>query len=147
MVAAVKKERKGSGGSSGSAKYDPAEPTEDIDDEARYNEPYNRIGDDVLDYSPNIDFISGNICNIGKCATALWVAADGDRPGKRPVLSAQLPPVYFISGRSRRDAMSIDSKILITLLFLLSLTITSRPKTRLILKTGQAGAGNGRLVT
>ena len=74
-------------------KYDPSEPTDDVDMtvEKPYNpedEPYNPENDENCDdkmlesYSPNIIFISGNICKNGSWVVATVVSNDREGQGE-----------------------------------------------------------------
>ena len=125
--------------------YDPADPTDDVDDTAGkpYNQdlkedvPYNPEMDENSDdkmlesYSPNIIFISGNICKFGSWMAATVVSHGREGRGKEPALDIQKPFSYSISGGSRRIRSNINFYINFISL-IISLSISSRPKPRLI---------------
>ena len=127
-------------------KYDPAEPADNVDttDEKPYNAedeqkddvPYKPENDENSDdkmlksYSPNIIFISGNICKYGSWVVATVVSNDRKGQGEKPVLDTQTPLTYSISGGSRRQRSNINFLINFISL-IISLSISSRPKPRL----------------
>ena len=126
--------------------YVPADPTDDVDDSAEkpYNPeeelkedvPYNPEMDDNSDdkmlesYSPNIIFISGNICKNGSWMIATVVSHNREGWGEEPALDTQKPLYYSISGGSRRIRSNINFYINFISL-IISLSISSRPKPRL----------------